>query len=44
MVFNDLRQFLGVLEEAGELVKLKKKLESGYEVSALAWELAERRV
>ncbi|MDZ4245921.1 MAG: UbiD family decarboxylase, partial [Dehalococcoidia bacterium] len=42
MAFRDLREFLGVLEEKGELIKLKKELEDGYEVSALAWELAER--
>ncbi len=42
MAFNDLREFLGILEEKGELINLKKELKSGYEVSALAWELAER--
>ncbi len=42
MSFNGLREFLDLLAERGELINLKKELESGYEVSALAWELAER--
>lgn len=42
MEFGDLRGFLEVLEDRHELVTLKKELESGYEVSALSWELAER--
>lgn len=42
MAFKDLREFLSTLEERSELIHLKKELEGGYEVSALAWELAER--
>jgi 4-hydroxy-3-polyprenylbenzoate decarboxylase len=42
MPFKDLRDFLGALKEAGQFVELKKEMESGYEVSALGWELSER--
>ncbi len=42
MAFKDLREFLTKLEEIGQLVRLKKELEDGYEVSALGWELSDR--
>jgi 4-hydroxy-3-polyprenylbenzoate decarboxylase len=42
MPFRDLRDFLQKLKELGQLVELKQELESGYEVSALGWELSER--
>lgn len=42
MPFRDLREFLNKLEKEGQLVRLTRELESGYEVSALAWELQER--
>lgn len=42
MAFVDLREFLKKLEEDGQLIRLKKELNNGYEVSALGWELSER--
>lgn len=42
MAYRDLREFLSVLENRGELVRIPKELESGYEISALTWELADR--
>ncbi|RJR30595.1 MAG: UbiD family decarboxylase [Desulfobacteraceae bacterium] len=42
MAFNDLRAFLKKLRDLGQFVELKKELESGYEVSALGWELSDR--
>ncbi|MDI7259866.1 MAG: UbiD family decarboxylase [Thermodesulfobacteriota bacterium] len=42
MPFKDLRDFLEKLKQVGQLLNLKRALESGYEVSALGWELSER--
>ena len=42
MPFKDLRKFLEKLKQVGQLVNLKRELESGYEVSALGWELSDR--
>ena len=42
MLYRDFRDFLRLLDSRGLLVTLKKQLENGYEVSALAWELAEK--
>ncbi|MEE9418128.1 MAG: UbiD family decarboxylase [Desulfatiglandaceae bacterium] len=42
MAFKDLRDFLEELKKAGQFVELKRELESGYEVSALGWELSDR--
>lgn len=42
MPFKDLRDFLKKLREINQLVELKREMESGYEVSALGWELSAR--
>ncbi len=42
MAFRDLREFLGKLEETGQLARISTELDDGYEVSALGWELSER--
>src|SRR3972149_5475288 len=42
MAYRDLREFLTKLEDRGEFVRIPRELESGYEISALAWELADR--
>lgn len=42
MAYRDLREFLTDLENRGELVRISRELESGYEISALTWELADR--
>src|SRR3990172_2535008 len=41
MAYRDLREFLKVLENRGEFVRIPRELESGYEISALAWLLAD---
>ena len=38
MPFKDLRGFIDKIEKIGQLVKLRKELENGFEVSALGWE------
>ncbi|MDD3654987.1 MAG: UbiD family decarboxylase, partial [Desulfotomaculaceae bacterium] len=43
MAFKDMREFVGFLEERGELVRPSVELESGYEVSSMMCELAERQ-
>jgi len=42
MPFKDLRDFLNKIEKIGQLVKLRRGLENGFEVSALGWELSSR--
>ena len=42
MAFRDLRDFLEELKKIGQFVELKREMESGYEVSALGWELSDR--
>lgn len=42
MAFKDLREFLGKLQEIGEIVELKDQPENGLEVAAIGWELSDR--
>ncbi|MDD3654747.1 MAG: UbiD family decarboxylase [Desulfotomaculaceae bacterium] len=42
MAIKDLREFLSVLAERGQLADIKTELEDGYEVSALGWEMSDR--
>src|SRR3990172_4191181 len=39
MAFRDLRKYLAAIEEMGQLVRVKKEIESGHEVFGLVWEL-----
>lgn len=39
MPFKDLREFLNELENRGELVRIKKELDDGYEVFNILWRL-----
>ena len=43
MPYKDLRQFLNELEKRGELVRVKKELENGYEVFNILWRLNDTR-
>ncbi|KGP75132.1 hypothetical protein JT05_12265 [Desulfosporosinus sp. Tol-M] len=43
MAYRDLREFLSKLEERGQLVRPSVELESGFEISSLMWELADRQ-
>src|SRR3972149_4323279 len=42
MAFHDLREFLAVLEERGDLVRVKKEIQSGPEIYSIVWELNDR--
>ncbi len=43
MPFNDLREFVQLLEERGELVRIKKEIGSGHEIFSMQWEMSERK-
>lgn len=43
LAFNDLREFLDVLERKGQLVRVKAEVEDGYEITAIMAELSRRQ-
>lgn len=42
MIFNDMRELISRLEKEGELVRVKKEVDGGYEIASVIWELYER--